>query len=271
MIQRIPIFYLIALSGVFIITEEAVSQHAPGARAVAAGQTSVSVPNNAWAVFSNISLLKTNQRQLSFYGFRYSGIAEITDAVAAATIPVGAGAIGAGVHRYGFSLFSETSFRAGYAHGWQNLRVGAVVSYTNVQQGGGYGSAGAFGIDLGAGGKIVNPLWFGVRATNINQPAYSGSIEELPRELAAGITYVPSPNVMVSAETVKDVRFPISLRAGADIELVHGLRARAGVSTNPQTYSGGFGYSTDRWQINFAVQQHIPLGLSPAIDVGISL
>lgn len=259
------------MSGVLVLTDVAASQYVIGARAVASGQTGVAVQGDPWAIFSNFSLSKTDEREISFYGFQYTGISEITDAAAALSMPVGKGAVGAGIHRYGFSLFNKTRIRTGYKHSWDLFHAGVVINYTHIQQGGGYGSAGALSADIGLSAIIHRQLWLGTRATNINRPAYAGSDERLPSELAAGISYQPLSEFLVSAEIVKDVRFPISFRGGADVELVAGLNARAGATTNPETYSVGFGYQTDRWQINFAVQQHIPLGLSPALDFGISI
>ena len=238
---------------------------------MASGQAGVAVPDGRWAVFSNSSLLPTHETHISFYGFRYVGIAEITDAAASVTIPVKNGAFGAGIHRYGFHLFNETRFRAGYKHQWGQFHAGVALNYNHVQQGGGYGSAGAFGVDLGIAGQMAESVWFGARATNVNQPSYAETEEELPRELAAGFSYHPSPGVMITAEAVKDVRFPVSFRAGIDVELIKGLNGRAGATTYPETYSFGFGYATSAWQVNFAVQQHLILGLSPAVDIGITI
>lgn len=238
---------------------------------MASGQAAVAVPNDRWALFSNSSLLPTDETHISFYGFRYVGIAEITDAAASVTMPVKNGAFGAGIHRYGFHLFNETRFRAGFKQQWEQFHAGFAINYTHIQQGGGYGSAGAFGVDLGIAAQMAGPVWFGAQATNINQPSYADTDEELPRELAAGFSYFPSSGVMITAEAVKDVRFPVSFRGGIDVELIKGLNARAGATTYPDTYSIGFGYATSAWQINFAVQQHVILGLSPAVDIGISI
>jgi len=271
MIQRNIFFCLIAISGVFVLADAAYTQQSMGARSIAMGQTGVSFPESRWAIFSNIALLPTDERQVSFYGFRYAGISELTDAAAAASLPLMGGTAGAGVHRYGFHLFSETRLRAGYSYRWKNVSAGLAFNYSHVQQGGGCGSAGALGVDIGLSGTVSEALWFGARATNVNQPAYAGTAEELPRELAAGLSYKPAAGVMISAETVKDVRFPISLRFGVDAALIDELNIRGGFTTNPETYAGGFGYRTDRWQINIALQQHVLLGLSPAVDLGVSL
>lgn len=270
MIQRIIFFCLIAISGVLGKTQFTSAQNVMGARSIAAGQTGVSIPNNSWAVFSNSALLTTEHRQVSFYGFRYSGFTEITDFAASVTIPTGTNhSSAAGINSYGFDLFRETSIRAGYKYTFEHLHIGSTIHYTHVQQGGGYGSTGAIGADIGIAIVIAEKFWVGTRATNLNQPSFSTTSEELSRELAIGASYLPAERVMISTEIVKDVRFPLSFRAGAEAELIPGFFARTGTSTNPETYAAGFGYKASLWQINFGVQQHIPLGLSPAIDVGL--
>lgn len=240
-----------------------------GAVSVGMGQTGVSVPSSNWSVFTNPAVMPTDENRVSFYGFRYVGISEITDMASAINYNTDFGTFGAGVHRYGFNLFNENRFLLAYKNSLSNFHYGASLSYTHVFQGGNYGSAGALGIDLGLGTEVTEGLWFGARATNINQPAYGDTDEELPRELAAGISYQLTPDALITTEIVKDVMFPVSFRAGLQFEIITSLFARAGISTQPETYSFGFGYIADRWEVNFALQQHTPLGLSPALDLGI--
>jgi len=271
MVQKFAVFFIITLSGVLAISENVRCQSTMGARSLATGQTGVALADDHWAVFANPAMMTTHQRQVSFYGFRYVGIAEITDFSAAAVIPAGNSSFGAAAHRYGFELFNETRIRLGAKHQWESLHAGAIISYNHVQQGGGYGSAGAVGVDLGLGAQILDQLWFGARATNVNQPAYDGEVEELPRELVIGLAYQPLSTLLILTDLVKDVRFPLSVRAGVEAELISGVYARTGITTRPETYAGGFGIRTSGWQINFGVQQHIPLGLSPAIELALSM
>lgn len=269
MIQRNLFFCLVAISGIFIV-DIACSQTTIGARSVAIGQTGTAVPGDQWAIFSNTALMTTDQRQVSFYGFRYVGFTEISDLAASGSYPADFGTFGAAFHRFGFDLFNETHLRLAYKRQFNHVHAGLGINYAHVQQGGGYGSAGALGIHLGIAAQIIESVWLGARATNINQPTYDNTEEYLPRELAIGISYFPSDRLMLTADAVKDVRFPLSVRTGAEIELINGLHARTGITTQPETYAGGFGYRTAQWQINIGVQQHIPLGLSPAIDLGVT-
>jgi hypothetical protein len=259
----------LASAQLFLLIHPADAQHVMGAKHLAMGQTGVAVPSSNWSSFINVAMMPTDQNLVSFYGFRYVGIAEITDMAATINYPTEWGTFGSGVHRYGFNLFNENRFLLGYKNTLGQFHYGTSVSYIHVVQGGDYGSAGAVGIDLGLAAEITEELWFGARATNINQPVYGDTDEELPRELAAGLSYQLTSEALVTTEIVKDVMFPISFRAGLEFELISSLFARAGITTEPETYSGGFGYLTDSWEINFGLQQHNPLGLSPALDLAI--
>jgi hypothetical protein len=125
------------------------------------------------------------------------------------------------------------------------------------------------GIDVGLAAPIISGLWIGAKATNINQPEY-GSLnnEKLPRELSIGLSYKLSDRALFTTDIVKDVQFPISYRGGIEVSIIDNLVGRVGTTTEPLTFSGGFGYGMDFWAINIAVQRHENrvLGYSPAID-----
>lgn len=245
------------------------AQSIMGAQSVSMGLTGTSLPGSAWAAFSNSALLPFEGNSLSFYGFRYVGIAEITDMAAVLTIQARPGTFAGAVHRYGFNLYQESRFLTAYRFSSDRFHSGISLSYYHVQIGGVYGSAGAFGIDVGIAYELPGRLWFGSRITNLNQPAYGRSDESLPREMAVGFGYYLSDTLFITTELVKDVLFPISARAGFEVELIPSFFVRAGFTTEPETFSAGFGLNQDRWVINIGLQQHNPLGLSPALDMGI--
>ena len=68
-------------------------------------------------------------------------------------------------------------------------------------------------------------------------------------------------------DVVKDVRFPVSYRGGIEVNIIQELKGRVGITTEPITYSFGLGYAKDFWEINFAIQHHQLLGLSPGLDL----
>lgn len=248
----------------------AFSQNSMGAKMVSMGQAGVALPDSEWSLFSNSALLPTNRNTVSFYRFRYVGISEITDLAAVLNLQTRFGTAGIAIHRYGFNLFSENRLMIGYKKSFGTFHAGVSAGYYHVTQGGDYGSAGAFGLDIGVAAELVDGLWIGARATNVNYPSYGTSDEVLPRDLSVGFSYQLGQNALLSIEALKDVMFPLSLRSGVQVELISSLFARAGFTSNPETYSLGFGYAPDRWSVNFGIQQHNPLGLSPALDLGIT-
>ncbi len=249
------------------------AQAVMGARELALGQANTALQETDWAMFGNPAMMNESEQSVSFFGVRYYGLSEISDMAMSVTYPTAIGVFGGGAHRYGFDLFSENRLRLGYKNSFMGFHYGAILNYSHVIQGGGYGSAGALGVDIGVAAPVLSDLWIGARATNVNQPEYgSRNNEKLPRELSIGISYRLSDIALFTTDIVKDVQFPISYRGGVEVNIIDELVGRAGITTKPQTFSAGFGYSGSFWSANVAVQRHenSVMGYSPAIDFKIS-
>lgn len=261
---------LLGISGIGSIVQ---AQAVIGARELAVGQATTALHDTDWSMFGNPALMPADHRAVSFFGVRYFGLTEITDMAMSVAYPTTFGTLGAGAHRYGDDLFNENRMRLGYKHSFSGFHFGAILNYSHVAMGGGYGSAGALGVDVGLAAAIVSDLWIGAKATNVNQPEY-GSLnnEKLPRELSIGFSYQLSDIALFTSDVVKDVQFPISYRSGVEVSIIEGLIGRAGFTTEPLTFSGGFGYNAKLWAVNIAVQRHEnrALGYSPAIDFKIT-
>lgn len=256
-----------AISLFSIYTAQA--QNTMGAKSLAMGQTGTAIPDSEWSLYSNASLIPSNGNRVSFYGFRYVGLSEISDISTVISMQSKIGTVAAGIHRYGFDLFNETRMLIAVKQSFEPLYAGFSISYYHISQGGSYGSAGGLGMHLGLAAKISEHVWLGARTTNINQPSYGRSEEMLPRELAIGISYEISETLLFTSDLVKDVLFPVSIRAGLEFELFRNLFARMGITTEPETYTFGFGYLVGSLQVNIGLQQHRFLGLSTAVDIGI--
>ncbi|MFH5831615.1 hypothetical protein [Halalkalibaculum sp. DA384] len=252
-------------------TDFAKAQNVLGARSIGMGQAVTALANSGWGLFSNPAVLSARQSTVSFFGIRYYGLSEITDMAAVGTFPAKWGVIGVGAHRYGFELFSESRIRIAYKHSFQGFHYGAVLNYNHIAQGGGYGSAGAVGLDLGIAAPLFDGAWIGARATNINHPRYGNTEEPLPRELAIGLSYRLSGIALFTSDVVKDVRFPLAYRGGVEVKIFERFAGRVGVTTLPATFAAGFGYSFGIWEINVVAQHHAELGISPGLDLSLNL
>lgn len=267
MIRIQHLLYKISLSVVFgFITSPLLAQLTMGAKGLGMGQATTAITGYEWALFANPALLNSDKTVLGFYGLRNYGFAEITDMSATGSVPTKLGVVALGFHRYGDNLFSETRARFGYKNDWKMLHFGVVANYNHISFGGSYGSGGALGLDIGIAAELAENLWLGARSTNVNHPEYENIEEELAREIALGFSYELNELAILVFDIVKDVRFPVSYRGGLEIAVIEDLKGRVGVTTEPLSYSLGFGYGKDRWGVNFAVQKHELLGFSPGID-----
>ena len=248
-----------------MVPNRAVAQPVMGARPLALGQAVTALPNTPWSAFSNPAMMPFD-RYVAFYGVQNYRIPELTDMAAVVSYPLmGGGAFG-GYHRYGNELYNENRIRLGYGYEWRGIRAGLVLNYRHVAFGGSYGNGGTLGLDLGVGTELYENLWFGAYANNINQPKVGGKLE-VPRKLSMGFSYKIADRALLATDLVKDVDYPLALRSGLEIMLLDMMTARAGVTTEPTTYSFGLGIKNSFWKINFSVQHHQALSWSPGIDL----
>lgn len=274
--RHVPFRYgLLIITVVTLVVKQVQAQATLGAREVALGQATTALSGSSWAVFSNPAMLDRHMFTLSFFGLRYYGLPELTDLGVAFTAPSSFGTFGLGAHRYGDDLYNESRLRLVYSNSFDRFYYGLAGTYHHVVMGGGYGSVGAIGLDVGLAAMLSKSLWVGATATNINQPRYGETdlqTEELVRSLSVGISYRIEEVVLITADVFKDVRFPISSRVGVELILVQHFSGRAGITIEPVTFSGGFGYEGDFLGINVVVQKHENpvLGLSPGLDFTIS-
>lgn len=268
-------FLLISFLAALCNLSAAYAQATLGARELSMGRATTALPESDWSLFANPAMISATAPGISFFGVRYYGLDEITDLGVVAVSPTRLGAMAFGAHRFGDDLYNESRLRLGYKNEYQGVHFGLVANYNHLAMGGGYGSAGAIGVDVGVAARILDGLWLAAKAVNVNQPSYgeySGIREELARDLSIGMSYQISDLLVFSTEAVKDIRFPLSYRAGFDAKILGGFRGRAGVTTEPVTFAGGFGLSSKSWAVNVGVQQHENplLGMSPAMDFRLS-
>lgn len=252
----------------FFITEGAVySQFSIGAAPATMGHTGTALKHSSWAVFNNPAWISTEERTVSFFGYRFAGLSELTDMAASVTIPIPFGAAAAGIHRYGFDLYSEQRITAAFKKQLGAVHAGVTLAYHHVSIGGGYGSAGAAGVLAGFGIELGENLQLGILTGYLNRPKLGNSDEPVPAAAAAGIRYSVSDRAFITADVVRDPDFPLSARAGIEFKLIESLIVRTGLSGRPSSYGFGFGYNPGLFLVNLGVQQNHPLGLSTAMDL----
>lgn len=257
------------LAFVFATAPKSVAQLTLGSRGAAMGQAVTALQTDSWSVFSNPAMLPSAGNTASFYGIRNYGFSELTDVALSGHYAHRFGTSGIGLHTYGDDLFRESRFRTAHMYEYSGIRVGLIANYTHMSIES-YGSDGTLTLDAGIAYSIVEGLWIGAQATNMNRGQIGEAREELPRELAVGVAYTLSDRATVSSDIVKDARFPMAYRGGLEVRIFEELYLRGGITTEPVTYSVGMGYNHSSFGVNIVARQHYVLGWSPGIDFSVN-
>lgn len=236
-----------------------------GGAATALTHTPTGYANPAsWATFSG--------RAVSFFAFEAFGLSALRLAAASYVEPTRLGAFAVGARTFGFDAYRETHLHVGFAHGFRlestrRFHVGASLRYYRVSIPG-YGNAGALGLGIGGLVEVWPSVLMGFQATNFHVPKLAGR-EELARTLALGLAYTPVEQVLAVLDVYKDVRFPLSVRAGVEVQPVAAFSLRAGAATEPSRFTAGAGIRLGHLVADVAGERHAILGWSPAVSFGL--
>ena len=243
-----------------------------GARAAALGGAQTALRDEAAGYANPASWATLSGRAVTFLATQAFALPELRLGAAHYAEPTRFGTLAVGARTFGFDAYRETRLHAGYAAGLQpgtsrSLFVGAQVEYHRVAITN-YGSAGTVGVALGLLIGIHPNLDAGIQARNLHAPALNGR-EELPRTLALGLAYRPHPTVRLLADVYKDVRFPLSVRSGIEVQLVPAFTIRAGAASEPSRLTAGAGLRVGRLFVDLAGEYQEVLGWSPAVSTGL--
>jgi hypothetical protein len=259
-----------------------------GARAAALGNASVALAGELWALGNNVAGLgEVSQPTVGFYAEnRYFSPALNVGAVALA-LPLAAGntavspnthtwprhgVVGFEAQRFGGKLYNETRVGAGYGYRTGQISLGGRVDVLQVSIEG-LGSRRVLLGTLGGQAEVVpGRLSFGVSLYNLNQARLASYQDErVPTVLKAGLAYRPSRQVLLAAETEKDVEQPANFKAGLEYRPVATLAARIGLATLSEQLSGGIGVQAGTFQLDYAAAYQAALGLSQHLSVTLAL
>jgi len=140
---------------------------------------------------------------------------------------------------HGFNLYSDYHSRVdfGYALNMYQVDLGQSVSGLDP------GSDTAFGIDLGFMMTLHKRTRLGFQVKNLNNPNIGLDQEELHRRLIAGVSYEPYAGVITTFEFDNELGEKVQYHGGVEMNIVESFALRAGVLTNPNKLTAGFGYT----------------------------
>jgi len=256
-----------------------------GARAVALGNAAATFSGEVWAVANNAAGLGTLTRPTAGAHLENRYLITSLNVVAAAVaVPLGVvepaavgqpatasrGVVGAEVQRFGGALYSEVRLGAAYGYRLGVVSLGGrldvlQVSFQDL------GSRRTVAASLGGQADIVpERLSFGVYLYNLNQAKLANYQDErVPTVLRAGLAYRPSKQVLLLAETEKDVEHDAGLKAGLEYLPLPAVAIRAGYTSLSHQTTGGVGIKAGNFQFDYAAGWHSALGLSQFLSVSL--
>lgn len=262
------IFWLLVL----LITQTgfaAGERFAAGGRSLALGSASValcdlwSLCNNqagaAWLKRVSVGLGFENRFLLKELMYKQVGFA----------LPLKAGTIGLVANHSGTGQYSEMKAGLSFARKFgKYFSVGIQLTYLRIHISEDYGNKNLVSCEIGLMYHADRHLTVGVQLLNpVPVKINDYPMEQLPGLIVAGISYSFSRDFMATLEAEKDLEHPLILRAGAEYHMVSHAYARIGISTNPTSFSFGFGLEFGRITIDMASGYHQALGFSPSGSV----
>jgi hypothetical protein len=239
-------------------------------RARAMGDAGIAVPDAPFAAYLNPSLLAQAERSgtvgLSYvqpFGLSFNRLYYLGGQF---RLPGRAGSIGVGYRQFGVEfedvdLQKEATFTVshgldlyrdihssvsvGYGFNLYRLEFGETVSGIDP------GDDMSLGVDLGLNATIHDRTRIAFLVHNLNAPKIGVDEEELPRRLHGAVAYQPYAGVITTLELESVHGEKVQWHGGLELELVENFDLRAGIITEPNKLTAGFGYEFKGFALNY--------------------
>ncbi len=275
------ILILIFITCLFTVSLNAVFDgYASSARARGMGDAFYTVSDDADAAFYNPAGLDyaDNQFNLGMVDLYGNSYARVLTASAAYRFSPIYGTIGLGMKQFSVDFEDEvltTESTIALSHAFKILKdihsqiaIGYTVNMYNVEYDG-YGSQEAFGLNIGAVATMHRRTKLSFTIHNINNPAIGDDNQyELPRKMVAGISYQPYSKIVTVLELTKELKDDTSVTAGIEYEVIDMMTLRAGLNSNPATYSAGVGFDVYDFIVDYGLTLHSDLDPTHHVQVG---
>lgn len=262
-------FLAVNLTILLLLSELCSAQINPGAKQVALSHSTIASNPDVFALFSNTSALsRMNWREIGIY---YSpapfGLKELANAFGAYHEPTLIGSFSLGFSTYGFKLYRKNQFVLGYANQiYDKVYAGISLNYhmLSIER---YGEANAFSINVSALALVQHNLRIGFSFDNITRSSIADEVSQLPVILSTGVSYDPLENIAVNFSIIKDLDRDESYNFGIEYFIIRFVTLRAGVSTEPTSFSAGLGINYSLFELDYATFNHQDLGFTHQVGL----
>lgn len=251
-----------------------------GVRAQGMGGAFTAVADDPSAVrFNPAGLTQLKRPQFVAMYKELFGSTGIHNATLDVAYPTPWGTFGMGFQEVGFELAKDRALTISHSlHLTRDLAVGynLVGYHAEIQR---FGYQWAYGVDVGFLATLYRRWRLGAFIHNANHPkieSEAGNTNEydLPQLLNVGISYTPRNGILTSLDISKEKGYSARVMMGMEFRIFedHARRmrfdARAGVQTEPNRFSTGFGFIVSGIEIDYAITTHEKLPLTHQFGFG---
>lgn len=242
-----------------------------GARAAALGMASATL-SDIWSVQNNIGALAGFNKAAA--GFSYNtrlNLPELTTLGVVLALPLQKGMAAASLSRYGTGAYRLQEIGLGYSHKISFISVGIKLNYLQ-QSIENWESRGNLVLEAGGKAELLPGLHFGAHAYNLTQSSLSTETDEMiPILLKASLAYIPSKNLQLLVQTLKQLDFPARFSAGLEYRIIEAFHLRTGILTAPFVASFGMGYILKQFGFDYAFRYHSTIGTAHHLSINFDL
>ena len=258
------------LSALLTQSAQAGNENIPsGGRSSAMGTASVAI-SDFWSAHNNQAGLAGFKSMAAgiYFENRYL-IKELSRENAAFVFPTHSGVFGLSYDHFGALLYNESKIGLAFARSFgSNFSSGIQLDYLNSHLGENYGNHAAFTFEAGIQARVNKYLLIGAHVFNpLNVKLSSETGERIPSVIRLGAAFNFSAGLLLTGEIEKNIDMKARIKSGVEYQATNQAFIRAGITTNPTTYSFGFGIALQNLKIDFASTMHQVLGYSPQVSI----
>jgi hypothetical protein len=264
----IPVFLFFSV--LFVLKAAGGNDNTPaGGRSAAMGSASVALCD-FWSVHNNQSGLAgfTDIAAGAYFENRFL-LKEMSRKVVAVVLPSRSGVFGLSFNNFGSSLYSEN--KVGLAFGrtfGSNFSAGLQLDYLNTHLSENYGNHSAITFEAGVQARLNRNLLLAAHVFNpLNAKLSSVTSERIHSVIRLGAAYNFSEKLILTGEAEKNIDQKMQIKSGMEYCVVDKALVRAGITTNPMTYTFGFGLDLKKLKVDLSSTVHQVLGYSPQVSV----
>lgn len=245
------------------------AQLSPGAKDIALSNSTIALANDVFSLFSNPSgLAQMTWREIGIY---YSpspfGMNELSNAFGAYHEPTGFGSFGVGFMTYGFDLYRQNKVAVSYANRFEDFILIGITAQYHTLSISKYGNTSYLTLLLGTLIYINPDLRFGFTIDNLLRNSISEEDNQIPVIYGTGMSYDILINLTLNLTLRKDLDNEAALSFGIDFRIIDYLNLRFGFQNQPSTFSAGVGINYLKFELDYAVFNHLDMGLTHQIGL----